>query len=118
VIIVRTAFLTKHPAAVAAVLRGHLGALDSIASNPSAAQESTNNEIESVTGKRLAESLIVASWRSLLFTPDPLAETIKKSADEAVALGLNKPIDVAPIFNLSLLNALLKARAQNSVVGL
>ncbi|CAM8622399.1 TauA ABC-type nitrate/sulfonate/bicarbonate transport systems, periplasmic components [Acidimicrobiia bacterium] len=118
VVLVRTAFLNKHPAAVAAILRGHLAALDSITSNPSAAQASTNNEIEAVTGKRLAESLIVASWKSLLFTPDPLAETIKKSADEAVTLGLNKPINIAPIFNLSLLNALLNAKAQPTVAGL
>ena len=118
VILVRTAFLNEHPAAVAAILRAHLAALNSITSNPSAAQASTNKEIETVTGKRLAESLITASWKSLSFTPNPLAETIKKSADEAVVLGLNKKIDIAPIFNLSLLNALLKTQGQPAVSGL
>lgn len=117
VVLVRTAFLNEHPAAVAAILRGHLGALDSIASNPSAAQKSTNNEIESVTGKRLADSLIMASWGSLAFTPDPLAQTIRKSADEAVELGLAKSTDIAPIFKLSLVNELLLARGEMAVVG-
>ena len=118
VVLVRTAFLNEHPAAVAAILRAHLAALDSIAADPPAAQASTNKEIETVTGKGLAESLITASWKSLSFTPNPLAETVRKSADEAVVLGLNKPIDIAPIFNLNLLNALLKAKGQPPVPGL
>jgi len=117
VVVVRTAFLNAHPAAVAAILRGHLASVTFIAFNTDEAQASSNRMIETVTGKKLPESLIAASWKSLTFTPDPLASTVKKSADQAVALGLNKRVDIAPLFRLGLVNALLSANGQSEVSG-
>lgn len=117
-LLVRTAFYDAHPAAVAAILRGHLAALASIAADTTKAQTSTNEQIELITGKRLSDSLIAAAWKGLTFTSDPLAVTVKESADEAVALGLGKSIDLAPLFELGLLNALLTKSGAPTVAGL
>lgn len=118
VILVRSQFLKDHPAAVAAVLRAHLASLDSIQKDPTAAQKSANDEIEKATGKRVGDALIAASWTNLQFVDDPLAATVKKSAEDAVGLGLSKPIDLGPLFSLDLLNRELQAAGKPTVSGL
>lgn len=115
VILVRAAFLEEHPAAVNAILKAHLSALESIATDPAAAQADANAAIDAATGKPLSASLIAAAWEGLLFTPDPLPATVKKSADDAVGLGLSKPTELGPLFDLSLLNALLRGAGEPAV---
>jgi NitT/TauT family transport system substrate-binding protein len=117
VVLVRTKFLEEHPAAVAAVLRGHIASVAAIAADPAAAQKAANTEIEAVTGKPLKESLIAASFGELTFTFDPLAATVKQSADDAVALGLTKEYDITGLFQLGLLNQILQSDGKATVAG-
>lgn len=118
VVLVRAQFLERHPAAVAAVLRGHLASLAAIEADPAAAKEAANAEIEALTGKPLKESLVSASFADLEFTLDPLAVTVKKSADDAVALGLTEAYDITDLFDLSLLNQIVEAGGGTGVEGL
>jgi NitT/TauT family transport system substrate-binding protein len=117
-ILVRTKFLEQHPAAVAAILRGHIASIGAIAADPTAAQAATNKEIEVVTGKPVKANLLAASFDELSFTFDPLAATVKKSADNAVAAGLSKEFDLTGLFDLSLLNQILAADGKATVQGL
>jgi NitT/TauT family transport system substrate-binding protein len=118
VVLVRTKFLEQHPAAVAAVLRGHIASIAAIEADPAAAREAANAEIEAVTGKPIKEALIAASFEDLTFTFDPLALTVKKSADDAVALGLTKQYDITGLFQLGLLNQILQGNGEAAVAGL
>jgi NitT/TauT family transport system substrate-binding protein len=117
-IVVRTEFLDEHPAAVAAVLRGHLASLAAIEADPAAARQAANAEIETVTGKPMAEHLLTASFEQLSFTDDPLAATVATSADDAVAARLSKRYDLRGLFDLGLLNQILAADDTTPVEGL
>ena len=117
-ILVRTKFLEEHPAAVAAILRGHLASIAAIEADPAAAQKAANAEIETITGKPVKASLLASSFKELSFTVDPLASTVDKSANDAVAAGLSKEYDLTGLFDLSLLNQILKADGKPEVQGL
>jgi NitT/TauT family transport system substrate-binding protein len=107
VILVRKAFLDEHPAAVNAILAAHLEALAAIEADPATSQADANAAIDAATGKPLSAELIAAAWQGLRFTPDPLPATVKRSAEDAVGLGLAEPTDLGPLFDLTLLDALL-----------
>lgn len=117
VILVRREFLEQHPTAVRAVLAAHLAALDALASDPAAARADVNAAIDVATGKPLPDGLLAAAFEGLTFTADPLAATVETSADHAVDLGLQRPVDLAPLFDLRLLDSLLAASDRPPVAG-
>jgi NitT/TauT family transport system substrate-binding protein len=117
-LIVRTAFLEEHPDLVAAVIRGELEAIRFINANPAEAQQVTNDEIEAITGKRLADGVIAAAWGNLTFTWDPIASSLQKSKDDAVTAGLLDPVDLNGIYDLTILNGILSEQGEQQVTGL
>jgi NitT/TauT family transport system substrate-binding protein len=117
-LIVRTAFLEEHPDLVAALIRGELEAIRFISANPEEAQRITNDEIEAITGKRLADAVISAAWANLTFTWDPIASSLLKSKDDAVTAGLLDPVDLNGIYDLSILNSILAEQGEQPVAGL
>ena len=117
-VLVRTKFLDEHPAAVAAILRGHLASLAAIAADPTAAQTAANAEIKVVTGKAVKDNLLAASFGELAFTSDQLASTVQQSATNAVAAGLSQEYDLTGLFDLTLLNQLLQGAGKPPVQGL
>ena len=66
----------------------------------------------------MKDSLLASSFKELKFTVDPLASTVEKSANDAVAAGLSKEYDLTGLFDLSLLNQILKADGKPQVQGL
>lgn len=114
-LIVRTAFLEEHPDVVASILRGHLAALDVIESDAAAAKTVTNEGIKKITGKSLTAETIDAAWKNLRFTVDPVASSLSKSADAATSIGLLDKVDLDGIYDLSIINTLLKARGDSAV---
>ncbi len=117
-ILVRTKFLDEHPAAVVAILRGHLASIAAIEADPTSAQAAANKEIELITGKAVKANLLASSFKELSFTPDPLAATVQKSADDAVAAGLSQNYDLKGLFALDLLNQILTQQGKATVSGL
>ena len=51
--------------------------------------------------------VLEASWENLEFTVDPVASSLQKSADDAIAAGLLEPFDLDGIYDLTLLDGLL-----------
>jgi NitT/TauT family transport system substrate-binding protein len=117
-LIVRTPFLEQYPGTVKAILEGHLEALEFIQSDPEQAQKDTNAQIEALTDKPLPEDVLADSWKNLTFTYDPIASSLKKSAEDAQEVGLLDPVDLKGIYDLSILNALLEESGQSKVEGL
>jgi len=111
-------FLNAHPVRVKALLEGLYQATQYINSNPGDAQTATNDAVEQITGKKLATGVVSGAWPHLAFTLDPLAATLKASADHAHSLGLLPSVDVNGLYDLTLLNQVLAAHGQPAVRGL
>ena len=117
-LIVRTDFLEAHPDIVRALLAGDLAANDLVNSDPAKAQQLTNQGIEKIAGKRIADDVLTSAWRNLTFTVDPIASSLKGSAEHATKVGLLDPVDLTGIYDLGLLNDLLKLAGKPVVSGL
>ena len=117
-LIVRTDYLEAHPDIVKALLAGLLEANDLVNSDSAKAQELTNQGIKKITGKTLADKVITAAWQNLTFTVDPIASSLKGSADHATKLGLLDAVDLTGIYDLDPLNELLQLAGKAPVSGL
>jgi len=117
-LIVRTEFLEENPGLVKRLLEGYLAAVRFVQDNPGEAQAITNDGIEAITGARLADATIAGAWANLTFTWDPIASSLQKSADDAIAVGLLDPVDLTGIHALDLLNSLLAEMGEEPVAGL
>jgi NitT/TauT family transport system substrate-binding protein len=114
-LIVRTAFLEQHPDVVKALLEGHAAANDFVNASPEEAQQLTNQGIEKISGKKLPDEVLAAAWENLVFTDDPVASSLVKSAEDAAAVGLTEPVDLAGVYELTLLNEVLVAAGKPEV---
>jgi NitT/TauT family transport system substrate-binding protein len=117
-VIVRTAFLEDHPDVVKGLLVGLAEAIDLIETDPEQAKALTNEGIEALTDKPLAPEVIDAAWENLVFTLDPIASSLAKSAADAEEVGLLDPVDLDGIYDLTLLNEVLTERGDPEVEGL
>src|SRR5664279_5463368 len=116
VLAVRTDFLTAHPQTVTALLAGELDATEFIAKNPAKAQKDVADLIARISGKPMAQSVVLAAWKQLEFTPDPVATSVLAGAQHAFAVGvLTKDPKLNGMINLSLLNNLLKAQGKPAI---
>jgi NitT/TauT family transport system substrate-binding protein len=114
-IIVRQEFLEEHPKAVEAVLRASVEANKWINANPEEAKAAANEQLEADSGKALPAEVLDPAWESIEFTDDPLAATLDAQAEHAVKAGLLEEPDLDGIYDLTLLNEVLKAAGGSAV---
>jgi NitT/TauT family transport system substrate-binding protein len=117
-LIVRTDYLQAHPDIIRALLVGELEANALVNGDPVRAQALVNQGIKKITSKTIADKVITAAWPNLTFTVDPIASSLKGSADHATKVGLLDPVDLTGIYDLTLLNELLRAAGKPPVNGL
>jgi NitT/TauT family transport system substrate-binding protein len=117
VLMVTQSFLSAHPAIVADLLKANMQAIDFIKSNPTAAETAANAELAAYTGKPLKASVVAAAFKEITFTLDPDASSLTADAQQAVSVGLLKPVSLSGIFDLTPLNNLLTAAGQPTVSG-
>ena len=104
-----------HPAIVTDLLKAQVQANAFIKSNPTQAQADANAELATYTGKSLKPDLVAASFKEITFTNDPNAASLKTAADQAVALGLLKPVNLDGIYALDPLNKVLAAAGESQI---
>ena len=114
-LVVRTAFLKAHPDVVKRLLQGQVDANDYVNKNGAEAQQVVNEGIGKVTGKKLSDAVIAAAWKNLTFTNDPIASSLKTSAQHAQDAGLLKPVNLTGIFDVTTLNHVLEAAKESTV---
>lgn len=115
-LIVRTEFLERHPQTVEALLRGHVDAVQWANQNPAEAKTVVNDGINALTGKPLKPEVVDRAWQDLTVTADPIATSLQRSAENAVAAGVaTKQVDLHGIYELSILNRILTQRSLPSV---
>jgi NitT/TauT family transport system substrate-binding protein len=114
-IIVSQTFLKEHPDVVEAVLRGSVKANEWINANPDKAKAAANEALKKESGKALPAEVIDPAWKSISFLDDPLAATLDTQAEHAVKAGLLEQPDLNGIYDLALLNKILKAEGKDEV---
>jgi NitT/TauT family transport system substrate-binding protein len=114
-LVVRTEFLAAHPDVVKRLLQGHLAATDFINQHPQEAKKTVNDAITALAGTRMADTTIDTAWDHLQFTVDPIVASLRKSADDAMSLGLLEQTNLDGIYDLTLLNEVLSAAGRQQV---
>jgi NitT/TauT family transport system substrate-binding protein len=114
-VIVSQKFLSAHPDVVKAVLQGSVNTNVWINANSDKAKAIANQELATLSGKALPANVIDPAWKSINFTDDPLASTLKTEADHAVKAGLLDKPDLSGIYDLSILNQVLKADGKSQI---
>jgi sulfonate transport system substrate-binding protein len=115
VVIASKSFLDDHPDVVKKFLAGNVAAIDFIEANRAEAEKLVAARILKDTTKPIAADLVTASFDHITFTPDPVASSIVKDVKNAEAVGVLKSTDIKGIFDLKLLNQVLKADQQSAV---
>lgn len=108
VLIVRTEFLEEHPDVVQKLVSANVKTVKWIKTHQEEAKTLVNAQIEEITSKPLPDGVIDAAWGNLDFTYDPVATSVRISAENAYDLGLlqDSP-DLENFFDLEILNKVL-----------
>jgi NitT/TauT family transport system substrate-binding protein len=114
-LLVTTSFLKAHPATVQRFLQGVVDTIAAIQADPTAAQTAANAQIQSLTGKALPAAVLSSAFANLTFTTDPIALSLVKQAADATSAGLLTNAKTSGIFDLTILNNVLKAKGQPQV---
>jgi NitT/TauT family transport system substrate-binding protein len=114
-LIVSKPFLEENPALVEALIAGELEAIELIESNPQEAQTIVNQAIKDLTGDAMEPALLSAAWENVVFTVDPVADSLVEGAAHAEAVGLLEPVELDGLYNLDLLNTLLADAGKEQV---
>jgi len=114
-LIVSTDYLSKYPSTVKALLEAESATVDWIGANSDQAKTAANAALEKLSGKALSDEVLDRAWGNLRITLDPIASSLQTSADHAVAAGTAKETDLHGIYDLTLLNEVLKAAGKDAV---
>jgi NitT/TauT family transport system substrate-binding protein len=116
-VIVSTSFLSEHPDVVKQLIEGEQASIDYIRTKPAKAEQLAGQAIEQVTGKPIAPELVTASFKNQDFTLDPIPSSLVKDAKDAFAVGLIDSADVKGIYDLKILNEVLKDSGKPAIKG-
>lgn len=108
-LIVSTDYLKDHAGVVESLVRANVKVTEWINANPEEAKALVNSEIGRLTSAPLSKETIDGAWQNIVFTYDPIASSLKKSAEDAFALGFlgDKKPDLSKIYDLTLLTKVL-----------
>jgi NitT/TauT family transport system substrate-binding protein len=114
-LIVTTSFLKAHPDVVQKLVNGQVAANDYIKTNPFDAQTDVSNNIARITGKPISGDLVIASFKNIEFTNDPIASSLIKDNATQKKFGFPSASSLKGIYDLSFLNKALKAANEPTV---
>jgi len=118
-LIIRPAYLRDNPDIVRNLLRAHVDLTLFIRDNPAEAKQLIARSIEKITSAAIPARLLDAAWENFDITYDPVASSLQKSADDAYEAGfLDERPDLTEIYDLALLNEVLRERGLAEVEGL
>ena len=115
-LVVNRMFVRDQPKMVRQLLGALIDVTQQINSNKTTAAKTLNAELKKETGKALAESVILRAMDRVEFTWDPVAASLRKSAERAHRIGfLRTEPDLKGLLSLELLNEVLKERGLQMV---
>ena len=117
-LIVRRDFLAKHPDVVRKLVDAHIALTLEINADKTKAARLLNEALKQQIGKPLPEAVITAALKRVEFTWDPIASSLHTSAEDAHAIGfIKQPPELDGIYDLAILNRLLRQRGLGEVEG-
>jgi len=114
-LIVTTDFLKAHPDVVQKLVNGQVAANDFIKNNVADAESAVSDGIKAITGKALSGDLIIASFKNIEFTNDPIASSLVKDNTTQKSFGFPAASSLKGLYNLSFLNKALTAAKEPTV---
>lgn len=116
-VIVSKKFLDKHPDLVKKWLFAHVDLTIWINSHKDEAKKLLNDELKKITGKALPNDVLNEAFNRLKITYDPIKTSLLASAKQAFELGFlgKNPPDLTGIYDLEILNEVLKKRSLNTI---
>jgi NitT/TauT family transport system substrate-binding protein len=117
-IIARTDYLENNPQSIKALLQAHLNETSWINNNPNEALHVFNGELYKLTGNTIPEDEYREGISRLKLTYDPIKQSLFKSANDAFDIGFlgegSRP-DLSKIYDLSILNEILRERGMQQI---
>lgn len=105
------AFLEKKADLLKKFLAAHVELTEWIKANPDEAKRILNEEMKAETTRALPAATLDRAWANLELTWDPVSASLLKSAEDAHAVGfLREKPDLSRIYDLKLLNEVLRTR--------
>jgi NitT/TauT family transport system substrate-binding protein len=114
-LIVTTSFLKAHPDVVQKLAGAQVAANDYIRTNVADSQQLVSTAIQKITGKAIDGNLVIASFKNIEFTNDPVASSLAKDNDTQGLFGFPKASSLKGLYDLSFLNKALKAAGEPAV---
>jgi len=114
-LIVTTDFLKAHPDVVQKLVNGQVAANDFIKNNVADAESAVSDGIKAITCKALSGDLIIASFKNIEFTNDPIASSLVKDNTTQKSFGFPAASSLKGLYNLSFLNKALTAAKEPTV---
>jgi NitT/TauT family transport system substrate-binding protein len=111
-LIVTTSFLKAHPDVVQQLVNAQVAANDYIKTNTADAESLVQQGIANATGKPISGDLVIASFKNIQFTDDPIASSLVKDNKDQKALGFPAATSLKGLYDLSFLNKALKAAGE------
>lgn len=114
-LVVNSDYLAAHPATVEALVKGNVDSVDWLNGNPTTAASVINAALTQDAGKPLSADVIGRALENVTFSVDPLAGTAKTLVAHSVAIGTGKAGSLSGLFDLTLLNRVLRASSRPTV---
>jgi len=116
VVVVRTEFLKDHPQIVEDFIKNHVDVTEYINKNPDKAKEIVNKQITELTKKSIAKDVLDAAFKRLTVTNNPEKDSVLEFVKASVNEGfLKTEPDTKDLFNLTILNKVLKEKGLNQI---
>jgi NitT/TauT family transport system substrate-binding protein len=115
-LIVRSAFLAHHTAAVLDLLKGQVQANDYFRHSLVQAVLAATTELKTLTHARIPTSILDASLAQITYTNDPNAASLAAETRQAAELGIPHPADsITALYDLVPLNLILREAGEPPV---
>lgn len=116
VVIARKDFIEKHPDIVEKFLKTYVELTEETLKNSDQTKQMVNDEINNITKKALSKDILDAAFGRMTVTYDPQKESVVDFADLSVEIGtLKEKPDTNELFDLSILNKVLKNKNYNTI---
>ena len=116
VVVVRTEFLKDHPQIVESFIKNHVEVTYYINKNQEQAKDIVNKQITKLTKKGISKDVLDAAFKRLTVTNNPEKDSVLEFVKASVKEGFLKvEPDTKNLFNLSILNKVLKEKGQEQI---
>ncbi len=114
-LLVSTKFLQEHPHTIRALITAQVKTAEQITKDPSGSAKQIDAALTRLNGKALPAGVTAAALQNLTPGWDPYAASLRGSAEHAESIGLLKKTDLTGIYDLSILNSVLKSQGLKQV---